>query len=116
MDVSFLLSADELFTLMSLSTSRTGSGQLFADEALAGAGLDDLSGLVDKKLARRFGEELELMPVVRMISDALSRAEGIERSGETWNVRSPWVSLRCERYLYNEGLWKITPVMEDVTI
>ena len=115
MDISFILSTDEVFTLISMIDDKTEAGELFSSEALPGAGYCDLSGLVDKKLARVAGDELELAPVLRMLADAIARASSIERSGEAWSIRSPWVSLRCEEYPYREGHLKITPVKEEPT-
>lgn len=113
MEMSFLLSDDEVFTLMSLAPGRTEAGQSFADGALDGAKLCDLSGLVDKSLARRSGDELELIPVIRMVADALSRADFALRDGEVWEVGSPWLNLLCERYAFRDGYWKITPMKAE---
>jgi len=113
MDISFLLSSDELLTLMSLAHGRSEAGQRFADEALSGAQPCDLSGLVDKKLARIFRGELDIAPVVRMVADSLSLADtAAPQEDGGWMVRARWASLYCEPYPYQNRYWKITPVKE----
>ena len=112
LEVSFILSDDEVFSLMSLFPDRSVAGQGFMDEALGGAVVCDLSGLVGKGLARVAGGQLELVPVVRMVADALARGDSVSRRGEVWDVRSKWVSLVCERYLFRDGHWKISPYDE----
>ena len=113
MDVSFLLSSDEIFTLMSLFPGHTEGGERFAAEALIGARTCDLSSLAEKKLARLINGNLELEPVVRMVGNAIAQAENTSNQEDVWEISSPWVSLRCEKYLYKEGYWKITPVEEE---
>lgn len=113
MDVSFILSSDELYTLMLLAPEISENGRRFIDEALAGAKICDLSGLVEKNLARRVDDELDLEPVLRLIADSISNAGNAQPDAEVWNISSPWVSLVCERYAYHENHWKITPVKED---
>lgn len=110
MKVSFILSADEVFTLASLTSEHTEAGRYFLDEVLTGAEICDLTGLVEKKLARQVGGEIELSPVLRMVAGALSRADSAARHGEAWEVRSPWVTLLCEKYIYRDKHFKITPV------
>jgi hypothetical protein len=112
MDVSFILSMDELYTLMLLAPKISENGRRFINEALADAEICDLSGLVEKSLARRIEDELDLEPVLRLVADALSNADNAQLIGEVWSIRSPWVSLLCERYTYHENHWKITPVKE----
>ena len=113
MDISFILTSDEIFTLMSLLPDRTEGGERFAAEALPDAKQCDLSSLADKKLAKLTNGELELAPVIRMMADAIARADSVEAKGDIWNIDSPWVSLRCEKYLYQDGCWKITPLGEE---
>jgi len=115
MEVSFILSSDEVLTLMSLAPELTEAGQRFKDEALSDAKICDLSGLVDKNLAHRINDELDIDPVIRMISSAISRADKIEPQGDTWHIQSPWAALLCEKYPYHENHWKITPVKEART-
>jgi len=110
MDISFILSADEILTLISLMPGQTGPGKKFCDEALPNAVICDLTGLIDKKLARMVGDELELAPVIHMVADAVARATSAELLGETWEVHSPWISLQCETYPFREGDWRITPL------
>ncbi|MCL2151800.1 MAG: hypothetical protein FWH57_02395 [Oscillospiraceae bacterium] len=113
MEISFILSADEIFTLMSLFPDHSEGGRRFAAEALQGASPCDLSELPVKKLAKLVGGELEIEPAVRMAIDAIARADSASMSEDVWDIRSPWVFLRCEKYLYKEGYWKITPVEEE---
>jgi len=113
MDVSFVLSADEIFTLISLMPNRTEVGKEFVKKALPGAELCDLSGLAEKKLARIEGEELGLSPVIQMVIDAISNADHIEKSNDHWEVYSNWINLRCETYPYKEGHWKLTPLKDS---
>ena len=110
MDVSFILSLDEVFTLITLSGRQTDSGARFAKEALTGAALCDLSGLVEKKLAGRVGSEIELAPITDMMADALALSDSAELDDSVWTIRSPWVVLRCETYPYKERHFKITPL------
>jgi len=110
MDVSFILSADELYTLISLIPDMTISGKHFCDEALAGAEICDLSGLIHKNMAKQVEDELELEPVLRMISSAVSKATSAEHHDGIWSIRSEWIDLRCEKYPYHDNHWKVTPV------
>jgi len=110
MDVSFILSAEEFFTLISLVPDATEAGQQFRNEVLGGAEICDLSGLIEKNMARRVEDELVLEPVLRMISSAVAKADSAEVHNGIWSIRSPWVELRCEKYLYHKNHWKITPV------
>jgi hypothetical protein len=112
MDVAFLFSNDELFTMISLMPSHTEAGQRFFESALGSAEMCDLSGLVDKKLARFVGNEIALEPAVRMVADAIARADSAEYNENVWVIHSPWVSLQCENYTYREGYWKVTPFEE----
>jgi len=109
-DVSFILSSDELYTLISLAPQVSDAGQKFYTDALSGAIICDLSGLVKKKLAHHIEDEIDIEPVLRMVSDAISQADSIETDKGVWKIKSPWVSLVCERYVYHENHWKITPV------
>jgi len=113
MDVSFILSSDEIFTLMSLMPGKTDAGRQFAEGALVGAVFCDLSGLVEKRLARMVGDELEIVPVLRMLVDSLARADSAELRGEAWVMCSPWVTVQCSPYPYRDGDWKITPVQKS---
>ena len=112
MEVSFILSNDELYTLISLIPVRTEAGARFVEEALSGAQLCNLNGLLEKKLARRAdGElELELAPVVRMLSDAIARADSAKNHFGSWEIRSQWVSLRCAACPHQENHLIITPL------
>jgi len=109
MDVSFILSTDELFTLISQMSNQTQAGKAFVDKALAGAQISDLSMLPEKNLARVDGEELTLAPVVQMLIDAISNASRAEYNGKHWEIDSGWVILQCERYPFIEEHWKLTP-------
>jgi hypothetical protein len=113
MDVSFILSSDELYTLISLIPDVTNDGQQFINRALCGADICDLSGLVDKKLAHRIEEEIDIEPVVRMVASAIAKADSIEYDEGVWNIKSSWVALICEKYVYNDNHWKITPLKEN---
>jgi len=110
MDISFILSLDELFTLISLSGAKSDAGKHFVEEALPGAAFCDTNGLVEKKFAKMTDGELDLVPVLRMVADAIAKANSIVQRGEGWDIRSPWVSLHCERSIYCEGHMKITPM------
>jgi len=110
MDVSFILSSNELYTLISLASDTTKASQQFCEDALSGAEICDLSGLIEKGLAREFGDGLELEPVLRMIAGALSKADRATYHEAAWDIRSQWVNLLCEKYPFNENHWKITPV------
>jgi len=110
MDVSYILSADELFTMLSLIPDRSEAGYRVCDEVLSGAYICDLSELVEKRMARRIGNELEIEPVIHMLSNAIAKADYAENVDGIWNIRSPWVSLLCERYPYRKNNWKLTPV------
>ena len=114
MEVSFILTTDELFTLITEMKGKTEAGKEFEKKALSGAVLCDLAGLAEKKLACIKEDEIELVPVMRMIIDAISNAEKIECHGSYWEVCSAWVTLRCEKYLHNENHWKISPIKEMV--
>ena len=113
MDVSFILSGDEIFTLMGLFSGHTEVGERFAAGALVGAEICDLSSLVEKKLAKRVGDSLEIEPVVRMVADAMARADSATNKDDKWEIDSPWISLQCEQYPYQANHWKITPLQRS---
>jgi len=110
MDVSFILSDDELYTLLYLAPEKTEAGQRFIDEALSGAEICDLTGLTEKNLARIIEDEIELESVLRLVTGAISKATEVKKQGEAWFIGSPWVNLLCEDYRYNDKHRKITPV------
>ena len=115
MDISFILSTDEIFTLMSLFPDQTEHGKRFTAEALQGAKICDLSSLAEKKLARLINGNLELAPAVRMVGNAIAQADSASINDDAWDISSPWISLKCEKYPYKEGFWKITPVEEVIS-
>jgi len=112
MDISFILSTDEIFTLMSIARMRSAEGEAFITEALADAEICDLSGLVEKKFARYTNGELSIDPIVRMIADSLAMAESIAIREESWFVNAPWVSLIIQVCEYRKDHWKITPIQK----
>jgi len=110
MDVSFILSTDELYTLISQMNTQTQAGKAFVEKALAGAQSNDLSMLAGKNLAGVDGEELTLAPVLQMLVDAISNAGRAEYNGRYWEIDSDWVTLQCESYPFIDRHWKLTPV------
>jgi len=117
MEVAFILSLNELFTLMSMIPGGSDAGRQFSKDALPGASMCDLGGLAEKKLARYNTDgKMELMPVVRMLTDALARADSVESFENGWIVRSPWITLQCENYPYNQKHLKITPIKNDEAV
>jgi len=110
MEVSFILSKDELYTLISIMGERTVAGKRFVEQALTDAVLCDLSGLADKALGRTTKDGIELETVTRMIVDAIAKADRAELFGEIWKIDAPWLSLECECCQYREGHWKVTPI------
>ena len=112
MDISFILSADEIFTLMSLFPEHTEAGKRFINDALVQAKPCDLSSLAEKKMTRLTGGDYELAPVVRMIADSMARADSSDFIEGVWYIRSPWILLRCEEYPYRERHWRISPLYE----
>ena len=113
MDIAFILSADEITTLLSHFPDHTRAGERFINDALPNAGLCDLSSLAGKNLATLTDGKLELAPVLRMAADAIARADSAVNNDGVWDIRSPWICLRCEEYPYNDGYWKITPVNNE---
>lgn len=112
MDVSFILSANEVFTLMQLIPSHTEAGQLFAKEALAGAEVCDLAGLIERDLARCVRGEINLEPIIRMVADTIALAESAQVHEGVWKISAPWLSLICKPDRYRKGHFMITPVQE----
>ena len=114
MDVSFIFSADELLTLTSQIPGATEAGRLFCAEALSRAEVCGLNGLVEKKMAKYIANgDMELTPVVRMLTEAMARPEKIEWIENGWIVRSPWIAFKCEKYPYKENHYAITPMKEE---
>ena len=119
LEVSFMLSRDELYTLVLLSGEPTEAGKYFISEALAGASPDDLSGLIEKKMAHGHGEKIVVEPVIRMLGASICKAEKIDfinlgnESGGTYVVCSPWIKIRCEPYPRIENCLKLTPEKPD---
>jgi len=110
MEVSFILSTDEIFTLISSMETQTEAGKEFVNKALPGARVCDLSGLAEKKLAVIKEDEIELVPVMRMIIDAIANAETVKCQDNYWEICSEWVILRCENYPYKEDHWELSPI------
>jgi len=110
MDVSFVLSADELFTLISQMNKQTEAGKTFVEKALKNAEICDLSNLEEKNLAGIGGDELILVPVMHMLINAISNATGAEDKDSYWEIDSDWVTLHCERYPYKEEHWILSPI------
>ena len=114
MDVSFIMSADEIYTLMSIFPDHTEAGKLFAQEALPGAEFCDIAGLVQKKLAKKHANgQTELSPVISMCMQALAQADSAERQGDCWLIHSPWITLCCEAYTFNDKHYRITPMKDS---
>lgn len=112
MEISFLLSGDELLTLISVNSEITKAGQHFITNALEGSEICDLLSLADKNLAKSINDELEIEPVVRMIADALAHADSSELKDDSWDIKSELINLKCQKYPYRDGYWKVTPVEE----
>ena len=112
MEISFILTCDELFTLTSVTSGFSEAGKLFLQEALPDAELCDLSGLVLKKMARYVGEDMELSPVIRMISDAIAKADSATQDAGGWLIQSQWITLRLEKYAFQENCFKIVPLKD----
>lgn len=112
MDVSFILSANEIFTLMQLIPSHTEAGQLFIKEALVGAEACDLAGLIERDLARCVRDEISLEPIIRMVADTIALAESAQVHEGVWKISAPWLSLICKPDRYRKGHFIITPVQE----
>ena len=110
MDISFILSKNELFTLISMMPGRTDAGARFIELALSGAVLCDLNGLKEKKLARIVNDKPEPVSVIRMIADSVSRADSAQLQDGAWKISSPWALLRCEACPYQEGHIRITVI------
>lgn len=113
MEVSYIISEDELFTLISMTSNHTDAGRLFCAEVLSEAKVCDLDGLVDKNIAvKRANNQVELTPVFNMFIDSLAQADSIQNVGNSWIIQSPWITLRCEAYPFIEKHIKITPMKE----
>ena len=112
MEISFILSKDELLTLILINDDITEAGQCFVDTALEGAEICDLLSLIDKNFAKNVNDELEVEPVLRMIADAIAHAVSSEHKDDTWKIGSKLIALECQKYPFHEGYLKITPVEE----
>jgi len=112
MEVSYILSSDELYTIIIHDQDFSDAGRKFCNEALNNATICDLTGLIEKKLAQQREDELELEPVLKMISIAISKANSAEQQNNIWIVTSPWITLLLKQYKHQENHWKITPVKE----
>lgn len=114
MDVSYIMSVDEIFTLMMLIPEHTAPGEQFISEALTGAdncALDELEG---KKMAKRTDDgRIELAPVISMFIETLAKASAVERAESGWIVRSQWITLHCEPYPYKDKHYILTPMKGD---
>ena len=110
MEVSFLMSCDEVFTIISLMPNRTPPGERFIRVALAGAKECGLQNFVGKNMARLTDDGYVLDPVIKMIADAMARPDSATFEDEVWLIKSPWISLTCEKCSTRVGHLKITPV------
>jgi len=112
MDTSFILSVNALFTLMSSVPNQTDAGRQFKDSVLPDAEMCGLEEL-EKFVVHNEDGHIELVPVIRMIIDALACADSANRTDEGWIVCSPWITLRCEEYQYKAEHYKITPLKDE---
>jgi hypothetical protein len=113
MTVSFILSIDEIYTLMSLVPEHTDAGSRLLAEVFAGGKTDGLTELIDKKLAHNINGTLELTPALRMIAFTLARPEELIAKQGFYLVRSAWIKLKLEKYTYKDGHYRITPLKEQ---
>jgi len=110
MEVSFILSKDELLTLIVSMPELSEAGEKFVEKALFDAEINDLSGLFEKNMAKQSGDEIELEPIVQMIVDSIATADSCELNDDTWIINSPWLLLECTKNPYLDNSWKITPI------
>ena len=118
-EVSFILSRDELYTLVLLSGEPSEAGRDFVAGVLAGAVQNDLLGLVEKKMAHEQNGKILLEPVVRMLGAAVCKADKVDvaeskgkksKNDGIYTIYSPWLKLRCERYARIADCIKLTPL------
>ena len=113
MDVSYILSADELFTLMSLFPDHSEAGKAFVADALRDAKICGLDEPVKKEMAKIYPSgEIELSPIIRMLTDALAHASDVRQTENGWICHSPWITVKCDVYAYKEGHYKLTPIKD----
>ena len=112
MEISFILTYDELFTLATAATELSQAGEHFLRDALPDAQKCSLDGLVDKKMAHYVGDKIELSPVIRMIADAIAKADTVVLSNGNWIIQSSWIKLKCEKYPFQDNCFKVVPLKE----
>lgn len=109
MDVLFLFSRDELYTLI-CGHKLTDAGQRFVDTVLEGAKKDALSHIVEKRFAVRRGETILLEPVISMLIESIAKADTFSGDASLCELTSPWVSVRCETDPHAQDGFKLTPL------
>ncbi|MCL2820285.1 MAG: hypothetical protein FWD38_05580 [Oscillospiraceae bacterium] len=110
MDISFIFTADEIFTLASMINNHSPAGKEFIGNALTDAQICDLSSLAEKEHAQINGDKLELEPVIRMVFDTVTKAVRVVNVDDYWMIYSNRLTLKCEKYRFKENSWKISPI------
>ena len=115
MDISYIFSADELFTLVSAMFNNP-EGENSVPEFLKDAKACDLDRLVKKGMAKTFSNgEIELTPIVNMLIDALAFPDNIQEINTGFIFESNWIKVKCETYPFNENHYKLTPINIQAT-
>ena len=109
-----MFSADELFTLVSMIEDHSEPGKQIIDEALHDAEPCELSGLIEKKMAKKSESDIiEVAPIIKMIIEAIAHAESVKRNDIDWEIKSQWVDLKLEAYPFRDEYFRITPINQD---
>lgn len=94
LNVSFLFSRDELYTLVK-KYDLSDAGKAFMDKVLLDAREDDLSGFVQKQLAKAQDGKILLEPVICMIAESIASAIEFWEKDGCYEIKSEWVALKC---------------------
>jgi hypothetical protein len=116
LDVSYILSFDELLTLLTLAKTQTNECRHFADSVLTDAKLIPLNGLITKGLATRIDGKIRIDTVLRMLIDTIATAETIEERKECWHLKGEHINVNIALYPHIARHIKIIPIQKEGAI
>ncbi len=109
LEIAFIISKNELFTLLQNTSQLSDSGIAFVKQVLNRSQIDDLNGLVEKKLAYIREGEVWIQPVIRMLVAGIARANGFESIDNGWRFDSLGMYIECLNYEHHPDHIKLIP-------
>lgn len=112
-EISFIMSRDELYTLILLNGEPSEWGKNFVETELGGAQKNNLLNLADKRMASFRDGKLFIEPVIRMMGAAICKTYKTEKMDGVYIIYSQWINIRYEIYSQIEGYVRLTPIKPE---